>query len=44
MLGGGISWRIEVQRTSGTNRAYPQQPLPGRLLSPGTWTVERLSP
>lgn len=39
MFGPGLSWTLEVQRTTPVNRAYPHEPLRGRVLAPGRWDL-----
>jgi len=39
MIGRGIALRLDVQRTTPVNRAYPHEPLRGRVLGRVAWSL-----
>jgi lipopolysaccharide transport system ATP-binding protein len=39
MFGSGLTWTLDVQRTTPLNRAYAHEPLRGRILPPCRWAL-----
>lgn len=44
MFGSGLTWNLEVHRTTTLNRAYAHEPLRGRVLAPCRWTLNQEGP